>query len=129
MQILTLKDGTKITVKNTIDPREIIAVCDTEDAAVEISKKITNDNVKTFSLSFSDGSDMQTYQYMCLDRAPMRSTTDDGKVSVIIWLRNETFEERANDKYKEKFAEQETDITNIQLALVELYETREEVSK
>lgn len=45
------------------------------------------------------------------------------------WLRNETFEERANDKYKEKLAEQESDITNIQLALAELYESRAEESK
>lgn len=126
MQVLTLKDGTKITINNCIDPREIIAVCDSETDAIAVAGEVTDANLKKFTIGFSDGSDLQTFGDMKLERAPMRSATSDGKVAVYLWLRPESLAEIASDKFSERIQTNATDITNIELALVELYESKED---
>lgn len=128
MQVLTLKDGTKITINNCIDPREIIAVCDSETDAIAVAGEVTDANLKKFTIGFSDGSDLQTFGDMKLERAPMRSATSDGKVAVYLWLRPESLAEIASDKFSERIQTNTTDITNIELALVELYESKEDAA-
>ena len=128
MQVLTLKDGTKITINNCIDPREIVAVCDSEADAITVAGEVTDANLKKFTIGFSDGSDLQTFGDMKLERAPMRSATSDGKVAVYLWLRPESLAEIASDKFSEQIQANTTDITNIELALVELYEGKEDAA-
>ncbi len=88
---LKLKDGTMIEIEEDATLEKIVSIAPDETKAIEICKKITDDNVCMVEFQRS-GKDKPygTYENVTLSDIPSRQTKSDGTVIVTIRLRKMT---------------------------------------
>ena len=122
MEILKLKDGTEVPVDSARSIFHMVSECADETAAVALCGKFTPENLEQVSVSYN-GTVTETYDHLRCANPPARSTGSDGKkVNVIISLRERNDVEILEDTFKVKLAEKEQEITDLQLAMAEMYE-------
>lgn len=122
MEILKLKDGTEVPVDSARSISHMVSECTDETAAVELCGKFAAENLEQVSVAYN-GTVTETYEHLRCAAAPARSTGSDGKkVNVIISLRERNDVEVLEDTLKAKLAEKEQEITDLQLAMAEMYE-------
>lgn len=122
MEILKLKDETEVQVDSARNIFHMVSECADEAAAMELCGKFTAGNLEQVSVSYN-GTITETYEHLRCASAPARSTGSDGKkVNVTISLRERNDVEVLEDTFRAKLSEKEQEITDLQLAMAEMYE-------
>lgn len=89
---LVLADGTEITLESSPEIGALEATAESRDAACDIYKRITPENLKQVSIQNAAGEITGRYADLVLDHITA-SNNKDGTVRLIISLRGKTTEE------------------------------------
>lgn len=90
MDFMKLNDGTKITINEGAMLDCVVHIAANEEAAVDICNRITPENLKHVEFGYDEDEAVGSYNDLKAIYPPVRSTLADGRVRVIMHLREKS---------------------------------------
>ena len=123
MSYIKLADGTQFLVEDGASLDHIEHIAEDEAAALAVCAKFTLENLTHVEFATAPKDEPHgIYENLVLNAAPIRQDTEDGKVLVVISLREKTELELRVDALKESQAVQDGAIEDLGLAMSDMAE-------
>ena len=123
MSYIKLADGTQYLIEDCASLDHIEHIAATEADALAVCTKLTPENLTHVEFATApDDEPHGIYENLVLNAAPIRQDTEDGKVLVVISLREKTELELRVDALEESQATQDGAIEDLGLAVSDMVE-------